>query len=152
MEFQLDSSRISTTSLTELYQMLETRAKQGSTQEIQITDLLAILNFPPDVTKKIREARGPVQVTGCSQLDAGKYHCQVSNSGGIVEEDIPGASSALGIIIEEQFSCAFTIDTQSKRIDITNISGLLADLPGPFNPSVDRISIVVPTREITIGI
>lgn len=136
MEVTIDPNNISEAALTVLFGRIENIvAKKKGT--VQLTELLTILNFPQAVNEKIQKARGPLQVQ-CSGNT-----CTTKNKGKKVEEDLPG-TSAVGIIIHEDFSCKFTFNKQRRSIVIHDIEGLDADIPGPFNPDVDKITIRLP--------
>lgn len=137
MDYTIPSQNINSAALARLFKKVqEIVKKKGGT--IQITDMLSMLNFPPAVAKRISTARGPLIVSYAK----GKY--KATNSGKKIEENIPGSSGALGIIIHEHFSCEFTLDKLKKKLVIDKIKGLDADVPGPFNPDVDKIVIELP--------
>ena len=57
---------------------------------------------------------------------------------------MPGSGGALGIIIHKKFECKFILKSNSLIID--RIKGLDADIPGPFNPDINRIKIQKPNH------
>ncbi len=151
VEYQIDPNQISQQKLNELFETISPIACGGTGGTIQMTDLLAIVSFPPEVQQRIRNARGPVRISNCTSSSA-VCQCSAANNGQQVEENIPGAGGAIGIIIEEQFTCRFTVHRSSMTVDVTDIRGLRIDLLGPVNPAVDRILIEVPTRRVVLTI
>jgi len=112
--------------------------KGGGT--IPLTQMLTIINFPPEINERIKKARGPLLVK-CY----GAY-CEATNTGKKIEENIPGAGGWLGIIVKEKFSCKMTLDWAKKILVVKDIKGLDADIPGPFNMDVDTITIRLPNH------
>lgn len=136
--------------LRALYDLLLRTSSGGGTSDLQMTDLLAIVSFPPDVEERIRLARGAVAVRECQTLGPRRHRCKATNNGSRVEEDIPGSGGLVGIIIEPAFSCTFEVIEEETRIDVSNITGLIADPVGPFNPPITRIDITVPAKQVIL--
>lgn len=139
MEFTIAPANIDPTALSMMFKAIENIiAKQRGM--IPLTQLLSILNFPPEINSKIMRARGPLKVLCKNET------CTASNIGEKVEENLPGAGSMLGIIIKENFSCEFRIEVNDgkKTLTIDEIKGLYADPIGPFNPDVNKITVRMP--------
>jgi hypothetical protein len=113
-------------------------SKKGG--KVPLFQLLAILNFPPEVNSKILEQRGPLEVK-CNGMA-----CSASNVGSKIKENLPGSFGTLGIIVSQEFSCQFDIGTNpaGKTLVIDKIKGLYADIPGPINPDVNKITVRMP--------
>jgi hypothetical protein len=96
-----------------VYDTLLSVSQGGGT--IQMTDVLAIINFPADVQQRIKDARGPVTVNECSATSDG-HKCKATNSGIEVSEDIPGSSCVVGITGKAEFSCTYHVGTAARVI------------------------------------
>lgn len=145
----LDPNSISAAKLTTIFDTLVSVSQGASGGTIQMTDLLDIISFPSDVRQRIKDTRGPVTVAECSTVDGGRK-CKAKNTGTRLTENLPGSGTLVGIIVEENFSCSYELTTTTKKLKISDISGLKIDLPGPVNPGVDVIEIVVPSKAVTI--
>jgi RHS repeat-associated protein len=108
---------------------------------LTVSELLSILNFPPDVSERINKARKNVN------LQINSESCPVtikfSNTGSEIAEDLPDVPlNALGIILETNVS-GDIIPSKDKLI-INNLEGVVLDVPGPWNNDFDGF-IVTPS-------
>ena len=96
MKHEIPPENIDPSALMSLFSTigLIVKMKKGS---VQLTQLLSILNFPPEINKKIMQARGPVFVR-CNNST-----CTATNSGEKIKENLPGTAGTLGIIVEIEF-------------------------------------------------
>lgn len=147
--YTLDPDSITTSELDAIFNMFVAVSEGAGGGTIQMTDLLDIINFPDDVRQRIKNARGPVTVSECSAVTGGQT-CKANNTGTKVTEELPGTGGLIGIIIQESFSCSYELTIATQRLKIDQIAGLNIDLPGPLNPGVDTVEIVVPSKVVTI--
>ncbi len=118
--------------------------------EIQLTTLLSIINFPADVNKRIKRARGNL-IVSCN-----KNKCDASNSGREINEKIPGGNGFVSLMVGELFKCNYHLESsgekRNRKLVIFSIKGLEIDIPGPFNPDVVEITIKEPNYvQLKIG-
>ena len=110
--------------------------------QIQLTKLLAIINFPPEVNTRIQKARGNVKV------ECNKGKCIAFNKGKEVNENIPGGNGFVSLSVDEDFKCNFSFvqkdGDKNRHLIINVLEGLEVDLPGPINPDVVKIIIKEP--------
>ena len=107
--------------------------KQGG-GTITVPDLLDVLNFPPDAAQRLKDARGDVKITNCRETDNTSF----SNKGKPITERIPGGFGS-DIMLDKNIKG--DIKLTSEKIILNNLKGIKLDLPGPFNPELDSITV-----------
>jgi hypothetical protein len=107
--------------------------------ELTMTELLNIVGFDREVNERIRKARGPAKLqfkkdgTGTA-----------TNVGNKIEEDLPGTSGFLSLILEPSFRCQ--VDIYQNAVYLSGIVGLFANPPILPRMAINRIEIVMPNK------
>ena len=107
-------------------------AGKGETT-LDLGSVFSVLGIPEDVAKNIAENRGSLQVTIISETEA-----TFKNVGGKLRQETPGKLKA--IILGGKFEGKIKVVTD-QEVDITNITGLEADVGTFFDPDVVGINV-----------
>ena len=136
MDFEIPKGEIFPESLKQLFDRVVQidRANGGS---MELTALLAIMDFPNDVGDRMRRARGKVVAR------KNGAELRVVNDGKQIEEALPGLS-IVSLIIAPKLTCSLKVDTSVETLWIKEIEGLTVNIPGPVNPDLDAVKITLP--------
>lgn len=107
--------------------------------ELTMTELLNIVGFDREVNERIRKARGSVKLK-FKKDGIGS----ATNTGTKIEEDLPGTSGFLSLILEPSFRCQVAI--YQNAVYLSGIVGLFANPPIIPRMAINRIEIMAPNK------
>jgi RHS repeat-associated protein len=131
------SKTISTSVILELQLLAR---KGGGT--VKLSDILRVLYFPPEVEKRIKDARGEVTLQ-CPIPTGGSFY----NRGKPISENIPGTEM---FSVELAKNVSGRIILQGNKIILDNLKGITADGPLFIDFNVDSITLTPGVFEIDL--
>ena len=107
LEFSIN---VDTQTSINLINRINDLAKKGG-GTIKVPELLNVLNFPPDVAKRINDARGNV-ILQCPTPNEGGF----SNTGEQINENIPGTFGALALKLSDNVTGDIRLNKKQNHI------------------------------------